>query len=111
MSSGKKRTVGDTLLKTASGASPAKAPNIVSVSKHRLLGCKGKTQMKKVLRNARAGLARLDGWVEALGLAKDDDMQTSMEDFLPDLPSGETTKSKSDEGSGSTDPFSTLVRG
>ena len=67
--------------------------------------CKGLLEAKKVLRDARAGLIALENWVESLGLPKEEDSQTSMDDFsMPSLPSGNRTDT-SDMGSSSADPY------
>jgi len=79
--SGKKRTVGDTLLKEALGASPAKAPYGVSVNQTRLLRCKNIHEMKTMLRDAHVDLGCLNAWVDSLTFTTDEDTQTSMHDF------------------------------
>jgi len=103
--SGKKRTVGDTLLKEALGASPAKAPYGVSVNQTRLLRCKNIHEMKTMLRDAHVDLGCLNAWVDSLTFTTDEDTQTSMHDFCrKNLPSGKSND-RSEMGSGSADPL------
>ena len=68
MSEGK-RTVGDQLIRDAmGGVTPAPAPDIVSIRKHKLLRwrCKSKQEMFALLAQTREDLDALSDWAKCL---------------------------------------------